>query len=275
MKTVENMLEEEKFQLQRIIEEVKRRLVNVPKGRLRISKKRGGVEFYYKEERGDVLGGKGKKNTNGRYMKKDEYELAGRIAQRDYDVDVLKSSEERMQAIEIFLETYKRTCLERIYQETNKYRRKLVTPVILPDEEYVKQWQAVEYRGKAFEDDEYEIITERGERVRSKSEKIIADKLYALGIPYRYEYPLMLDGNVRVYPDFTILKMPERKEVYLEHFGMMDDADYVENAMYKLNSYEKNKIYLGVNLFVTHETSRSPLNTRALDGMLKRTFCGK
>lgn len=29
------------------------------------------------------------------------------------------------------------------------------------------------------------IITERGEWVRSKSEKIIADKLYLLGIPYR------------------------------------------------------------------------------------------
>lgn len=275
MKTVENMLEEDKFQLQRIIDELKQRLVDAPKGRLRISKKRGGVEFYYKEERGDALGETRKRNSNGRYMKKDEYELVNRIAQRDYDVDVLERAEERLQAIEIFLATYKETGLERIYQETNEYRRKIITPVIISDEEYIKQWQAVEYKGRAFEDEEYEIITERGERVRSKSEKIIADKLYALGIPYRYEYPLMLAGNVRVYPDFTILKMPEREEVYLEHFGMMDDADYVEKAMYKLNSYEKNKIYLGVNLFITHETGRSPLNTRALDGMLKSTFCGK
>lgn len=120
--------------------------------------------------------------------------------------------------------------------------------------------------------EENEIVTERGERVRSKSEKIIADKLFALGIPYRYEYPLVLAGNVKVYPDFTILKMPEREEVYLEHFGMMDDIDYVDSAMYKLSTYEKNKIYLGVNLFITHENSRSPLNTRALDGMLRKIF---
>ena len=78
---------------------------------------------------------------------------------------------------------------------------------------------------------------EKGERVRSKSEKIIADKLYMLGIPYRYEYPLVLDGN------------------------------------YKLNTYEKNAIYLGVQLFVTYETSRKALNVRALDDMIKKVFC--
>ena len=94
-----------------------------------------------------------------------------------------------------------------------------------------------------------------------------------MGIPYRYEYPLTLARGVRIYPDFTILKMPEREEVYLEHFGMMDDAYYVDNALYKLNTYEKNQIYLGVNLFITHETSKNPLNTRALDGMLRKLFC--
>jgi len=63
-------------------------------------------------------------------------------------------------------------------------------------------------------------------------------------IPYRYEYPLVLAGNVKVYPDFTILKMPEREEVYLEHFGMMDDIDYVDSAMYKLSTYEKTRYIL-------------------------------
>ena len=94
-----------------------------------------------------------------------------------------------------------------------------------------------------------------------------------LGIPYRYEYPLVLDGNVKVYPDFTILKMPERKEVYLEHLGMMDDMEYVNSTIYKLNTYEKNAIYLGVQLFVTYETSRKALNVRALDDMIKKVFC--
>ena len=59
------------------------------------------------------------------------------------------------------------------------------------------------------------------------------------------------------------------EEVYLEHFGMMDDLNYVNTAIYKLNTYERNGIYLGVNLFLTYETSRKPLNVRALDEMIK------
>ena len=76
-----------------------------------------------------------------------------------------------------------------------------------------------------------------------------------------------------MYPDFTIRHPRTGEFFWWEHFGMMDDADYVDNVMYKLNTYEKNKIYLGVNLFITHETGKNPLNTRALDGMLKKLFC--
>ena len=115
-------------------------------------------------------------------------------------------------------------------------------------------------------------MTERGERVRSKSEKIIADKLYMLGIPYRYEFPIVLEGNIKMYPDFTILKMPERKEVYLEHFGKLDDEAYINITIMKLNTYEKNGIYVGVNLFFTYETNRKALNVKALDKMLRTLF---
>lgn len=118
-------------------------------------------------------------------------------------------------------------------------------------------------------------MTERGECVRSKSGKIIADKLYSLGIPYRYECPPLLEDNIKIYPDFTILKMPAREEVYLEHFGMMDDVNYVDTTIYKLNTYEKNGIYIGVNLFITYETSTKPLNTRALDKIVREIFCAE
>ena len=269
MRTLEQKLREEYGWLQNVIGEVKNRMSNAPQGQLRIARKRKGVDYYYKEE--DVV--KRGTSSNGRYMKKEEYSLVVQLAQRDYDQNIYKKATERSGCIKEFLKKYQETSLEEVYSKTNEYRKKLITPVILSDEEYIKQWQEVSYKGKGFDDEEKEIITERGERVRSKSEKIIADKLYSLGIPYRYEYPLTLVGGVRVYPDFTILKMPEREEVYLEHFGMMDDADYIDNALYKLNTYEKNQIYLGVNLFITHETSKNPLNTRALDGMLRNLFC--
>ncbi len=63
-----------------------------------------------------------------------------------------------------------------------------------------------------------------------------------------------------------------REAVYLEHFGMLDDAGYVEGVSHKLDTYEKNDICLGVNLFITHETKKIPLNTRALDVLLRKLF---
>ena len=280
MKTTEKILQEEVLQLRDIAESARKRLKTAPKGRLRIAKKQNQIEYYYREpeEEGEVGRDdekKVKENKNGRYMRKREMTLVKRLAQRDYDLCIIKKAEERIKAIEHFLESYDRTCLKKLYQKTNSYRKALIAPPVLSDEEFVRQWQAIEYKGKPFEDDENIILTERGERVRSKSEKIIADKLYALGIPYRYEYPLVLSGGVKVYPDFTILRMPMREEVYLEHFGMMDDLEYVDTALYKLSSYEKNGIYLGVNLFVTHETGKRALNTKGLDGLMRKLFCAE
>lgn len=265
MKTIESILKLETIKLEKVIKQAKERLLEAPKGFLRISGKGGKIEYYYKS---DEIG-----NKNGRYIRKEDWRLVRELAQRDYDIRILKEAEERVSAIDRFLKIYKKTDLGELHRRTNCYRRNLISAVQVCDEEYVKNWLAVEYTGKSFSEECQEIITERGERVRSKSEKIIADKLFSLGIPYRYEYPLVLERNIKVYPDFTILKMPEREEAYLEHFGLMDDAHYVENIMYKLNTYERNHIYLGVNLFITYETSRNPLNTRTLDGLLRSLFC--
>jgi len=269
MKTIETMLKKEVNQLNTLRKMVEKRIKNVPQGHVRIAKKKNRIEYYYKS------GGEGDENKNGRYLKKSEEDFAKNIAQRDFDVCVLKCVTERIRIIEKFLENYKKTSLDDLFEKTNSYRKELIDASEISDKEYVKQWQSVQYEGKSFTDDTPVIITEKGERVRSKSEKIIADKLYILGIPYRYEYPVLLDGNIKVYPDFTILKMPEREEVYLEHFGMMDDEEYVNTAIYKLNTYERNGIYLGGKLFITYETSRNPLNTKVLDRKLRELFCAE
>ena len=266
MRKIEDTLKNEVNQLKKIIINAQKRLKNAPSGHLRISKSRGRVEYYFKDEECSAA------RKNGRYMKANERKLAKCIAQRDYDMRVLKTATERVKAIEAFLGKYEKTSLKEIYRKTNPIRLKLIDAAEISDEEYVKQWQAVEYESKPIINDAQVIVTERGERVRSKSEKIIADKLNMLGIPYRYECPILLDGNIKVYPDFTILRMPEREEVYLEHFGMMDDMDYVSKTMHKLNTYERNRVYLGINLFATYETSIRPMNTKVLDEALRALF---
>lgn len=132
-------------------------------------------------------------------------------------------------------------------------------------------------KGKSFlEDDKTEFYTIKGERVRSKSEKIIADELYRNGIPYKYEMPMELEGwkkKVLIYPDFTVLNKRTGKKWIIEHLGMMDKPAYYENAMQKVSTYEKNGILLGDRLIVLHETSGTPLNTVVLKKYIEKYLC--
>ncbi len=261
MYVTELELRKELGMLYKIAKEIKERLKKAPQGNLRISNSHAKPEYYYKPE--------GASGGNGSYIKKRDMGQAIAIAQRDYDRQLLGNIERRIALIEKFVERYVCMRPEDVYDMLNPYRRELVSPLVISDAEYVKRWQRVEYQGKPFAEEVGSIITERGERVRSKSEKIIADKLYAMAIPYRYECPITLAGGIRVYPDFTMLKMPERKEVYLEHFGLLDEESYLESTLRKLNSYSENGIFLGDNLLVTYETSRHPLSTKMLEGVLR------
>lgn len=263
MGKIEKTLTHEVKKLKNIISEAEKRLKHAPEGHLRVANKDKKIEYYYKTERD--------KGKNGKYLKKREIELAKGIAQRDYDVVLLRKALERTYVIEKFLQRYEKTDLKEIYRHMNPYRKELIKAVEITDDDYIQQWQGKQYEGKEIIDEKV-FITEKGERVRSKSEKIIADKLYYLGIPYKYECPLFMENNVKIYPDFTILKLPERKEIYLEHLGMMDDMEYMSTTVFKFQTYERNGIYIGVNLFFTFETSKNPLNTRALDDMIKKVL---
>lgn len=109
--------------------------------------------------------------------------------------------------------------------------------------------------------------TSAGVACRSKSEALIGTRLEERGLLYRYEPRLVLQNRV-IYPDFEILLPRRRRLVYLEHFGMIDKAKYATEQFYRLNEYELNGYYLGVNLFYTFETANDPLNMKRIDRKL-------
>lgn len=51
---------------------------------------------------------------------------------------------------------------------------------------------------------------------------------------------------------------------------MMDDPNYVKSAIRKIETYQKNGIYLGEKLIVTFETSDMPLNTRTMHDLVQK-----
>lgn len=257
---VKQSLKEKVKELERMKLKVEKSLKKAPEGTLVLSQSNGTTQYYHKTER---------QQKKGKYISSEERKIAAALAQKDYDLHFLKRVEEQKKRICRAIDILPEDDVMEVYSELSEARKKLVTPHILTDEEYVEQWMSVQYVGKAFAPDTPEIITERGERVRSKTEKMLADKFFAMGIPYRYECPLHMKGYGNVYPDFTLLNIHKREEVYWEHFGMMDNPEYAHKAIQKLESYNANGIYIGKNLLVTFETLRNPLNTRTVEKLLK------
>ena len=152
----------------------------------------------------------------------------------------------------------------------NKERQALVTPVESTWDQLLKTWYEEEYQGKEFKEGTPLILTEKGERVRSKSEKILADYFYRNNIPYKYEKPLYLKGYGIVYPDFTLLSKKTYQEIYWEHEGMMDKQDYARAAVRKIELYQLNDIYPGEQLIMTFETEQSLLNSRLMERLTEK-----
>ena len=253
MEEVRKVLEERKIQLMQLKKMKEKALQNVPKGALRICCNGNRTQYYHRKER---------KDRRGVYLPEKEKDLAGILAQKEYDQKVLHAVEKELRVIEKCLAGYPVTDAEVIYEKLHEERKKLVLPIRESEEQFVRNWEAVVYQGKGFEENAPEFYTAKNERVRSKSEWIIADFLKREGIPYRYEYPMYLNGMGQVYPDFTVLNVKSRKELYWEHLGMMDDVAYMERALQKIAAYEQNGIYLGESLILTYETGKSPLSQK-------------
>lgn len=261
MEQITNLLEARENYLFQLKRQKEKALTNSPEGSLRICSRGNKAQYYQRND---------PKDFNGVYIREKDMELAQKLAQKDYDQKVLCSVEKELNAIKKYLLNYPQLNVEKIYDNLHRERQKLINPIIEPEEQYIYNWEKVIYQGKEIDETTPEIYTAKGERVRSKSEVIIADILYREGIPYRYEYPLQLKGWGRIYPDFTVLNVRKRKEIYWEHLGMMDDSNYVENALQKIALYEQNGIFPGENLILTYETRKNPINQKIAMLMIQR-----
>ena len=206
---------------------------------------------------------------NGTYLPKRDIRKAAAIAQRDYNKDAAEALKKQIAVIDRFLADYRPSALDATYTELHPGRRALVTPVHEPDSEFIEAWQHHPYTGKPFEINAPEFFSSTGVRVRSKSEVIIADALSRAKIPFRYEYPTSIKGWGTLYPDFTCLDKRTREEIIWEHFGLMGDPDYIENAVQKIAHYAASGYILGKNFIATFETGTTPLSVKQVQAYIK------
>jgi len=107
-------------------------------------------------------------------------------------------------------------------------------------------------------------LTNSGIRVRSKSERTIADMLTQNGIPFLYEAEFAFGGEFKS-PDFTINRPYDGKLYLWEHFGLIEQDEYRLNANKKLALYNRFGFYPFENLICTYEQDlQNPAHIQAI-----------
>lgn len=251
------LLNEREEILVRILENRKRKLRLYPKGKLHVANRGKYKSYYCRKSPSDITGD---------YIKRSNMGLAYELAQKEYDTKLVSLIEEELNCIELTKNGYEK--YGEISKNMGNGRDGLFDELLISEDEYVNRWLNVQYKGKSFIDNDIEYYSSNGEKVRSKSEILIADALHKYKVPYRYEYPININGHL-VYPDFTCLNIRGRREVIWEHFGLMDSPDYVNNMIFKINQYERKGYKIGKNFVCTFENSNNPLSTKSINRVIE------
>lgn len=128
------------------------------------------------------------------------------------------------------------------------------------------KWMKADYETNPFRIEELKYKTRGGVKVRSKSERIIAERLEAWGIPFRTEMRMNISGKT-VYPDFVIRRADGTLIVW-EHLGLMDDGEYHKKAIEKIELYRESGFVQHKNLICTWE--EDIISGDDIDDIIKR-----
>ena len=239
-KAVRNTLKDRYDLIAATIENIEKKLKVLPEGRIVVRRQNGNVYYYF-----------AKPKTKDRYLTKADAKLISQLLQKRYLKEVLKAAKNELAVLSKMLTLYPEDLPEELYKKLPEELRTGVEPVILGNEQDAREWMNEPFIGKPFKDDAPVYKTIKGERVRSKSEVMIADRMFFRGVPYKYECPIMIDGQV-IHPDFTMKRMSDNKLI--------------------VNLYNQAGIMQGDRLTFSFETADKPLDNRVIDRLIDEFF---
>jgi len=250
-------------ELSNVVREKEMEIAKAPEGKIHIIRSARRDQYYLRKNAKDV---------SGEYLRRSDIAKVMIYLQKYYDEKICKLLRKEMLNLERFLKDANKYngLIKKAYSSNSEETKKLIDPLDMSDEDYAKRWLQFAYVGKEIIGETPVWITEKGERVRSKSELNIANALSKYSVPYRYECPIKLKNGIILYPDFTVLNVRKRKTYYWEHRGMMDDREYAMHAVRRTKDMAKSGIILGNNLIHTEETIGCSLGTDEIKGVIEK-----
>ena len=195
--------------------------------------------------------------TGNTAIPKKDRKYAERLALKHYLTVKLSGLEEKKGAYEVLLRESQPE--DALLAPDSPFNELLLPQITKDTPDDLRMWQNEQYEHNTQYAEGLSHNTLRNVKVRSKSEAMIANELYAHGIPFRYECALHFEGKV-YFPDFTIMRPRDRKLLYWEHFGLIDDRRYREKMLSKIRDYSDHGILPEVDLIMTFETRTAPLD---------------
>ncbi len=195
-----------------------------------------------------------------RYLKKNDKELIVQLVQKK----MLQVDYENLQSELLMLEKVKYRSEAQRKKDEEFFRIPQIKEIVYKKSFEMTPWMQEEYSRNPFHPENLVHDTVFGIKCRSKSEEIIAERLAENNIEFRYECLLVLEGQ-SFYPDFTLRSRNTNEIKIFEHFGLVDQEEYLKKCLTKIEIYIRNGFIPGVNFFFTFETLDRPLTNRKIE----------
>ena len=259
MITYENM-QKRMEEINKELEHIRRLEKRLPDGELRCTKNEKRYKWKIRKEDGLL-----------HYLPKTERNLAEALALKKYIECRKIELESELAGWNAYLRKISKIKVPSEQLLNHPEYGKLLDKNFKPLDQELRKWQEDSYERCRNHMENLIVPGTQGKMLRSKSEAIIDKILYQNKIPFRYEEKIILNGNV-LHPDFTIRHPKNGKYFYWEHFGLMDNPDYVNNSCQKIKIYCDNGIIPTINLILTYETKDHPLSIDQVEKIVREYF---
>lgn len=255
--TFYNQISTEQEHIQAQIEALQKKIKALPKGALLCVRNGNYIKWF---------------KSNGKhpiYIPKKERHLAEALALKKFYQLQLEELTSLLQLSEAYAQNKKESSLSLL--DDSSCFKELLAPHFNSFPNELQQWANADYEHNPLHPEHLIHNTIAGYKVRSKSEVIIVNTLFANRIPFRYECALTVQ-NMIFYPDLTIRHPKSGELIYWEHFGMMDKPVYCDKAFQKLRIYASEGIIPSINLITTYETADHPINSEKIQQIVRDFF---